>query len=224
MQRGTIAILMILVVAVTAGVVAVVYRVQNQQQAQAFWGNETALLIDRAPNVEVLEIGEARSGIVLDSEDELSQPPPEGNDGKKESEVEEEEKEPLPQAVEFNQVPWIIARSLDGSQAKGVTNLRRALVEDSSFDWTVPEEAKEPVWQYGLAIDDGRNFATVLFDLESRQVGLAGGNETTRLRPEMNEDFREFFAEQLSAPAGETEDETNEADESPADAAQANES
>jgi hypothetical protein len=202
MQRGTIAILIIVLIAVCAGAAAVWYRYANQQRAQAYWGTQTALLIDRAPEIEVIEIGDANRGINL----EADEPPPEeapaekaadAPTDEKNDEAAEAEKPPLPQAVEFKQVPWIILQTKDAREAKGIANLRRALVVDATYDWTAPAEETEPTWQYALAVNDGRNFATVLFDFDSRQIGLAGGSKTARLRPEANEDFKAFFAEQL---------------------------
>ncbi len=112
-------------------------------------------------------------------------------------------------------MPWIVLESKDASAAKGITNLRRALVLDTTYDWTSPPPESEPKWKYGLAISDKRTWATVLFDFDSRQVGLSGGRQTVLLDPEASKDFEEFFAEHFPEPA--SEDAESESSAEPAD-------
>jgi hypothetical protein len=80
-------------------------------------------------------------------------------------------------------------------------------VLDGTFDWSTRpvDDEVEPHWQYAISMNDGRNWATVLFDFDSRQVGLTGGRKTVLLAPEANEDFRQFFAEQFPADAKDSE-------------------
>jgi hypothetical protein len=192
MKRGTIVILIILVVALAAAGASLVYHYRNQRRAQQFWGTTTAVLIDRAPQVEVLELGEPGQDIALDAGD--SEQPAAGEKG-------DDGDAPQPasarKAVEFNQVPWIVLKSKDAAAAKGIANLRRALVLDTTYDWSKEAAADDPHWQYGVAISDGKNWAAVLFDFDSRQVGLTGGRKTALLDPEANAEFRQFFAEQF---------------------------
>lgn len=194
MKRGTIVILIILVVAVAAAGTSVWYHYRNQHRAQAFWGTTTALLIDKAPTVELLTIGEPDPSISLESD-----APEPAADEKAEGQPGEAEPEapPAPKAVEFNQTPWLVLASQDAAGAKGLANLRRALVLDTTFDWAAPPSTVEPKWQYGVAVNDGRNWATVLFDFETRQVGLTGGRKTVLLEAEANRDFQQFFTEQF---------------------------
>ncbi len=76
MQRGKITILIILLVAVVAAVSSVLYQIRGQQRAQDFWGTQTALLIDKAPQVEVLELGKPAAGLSLGENDEPEDEPP----------------------------------------------------------------------------------------------------------------------------------------------------
>ena len=89
-----------------------------------------------------------------------------------------------------------IAAALDARAAKGVSNIRRALVLDTTYDWQTAPSGDDPDWQYALQVNDGRNWATVLFDFESRKIALTGGKRVALLDPEANRDFQEFFAEQ----------------------------
>jgi hypothetical protein len=194
MKRGTIAILIILVVALAAAAASVVYHYRNQRRAQQFWGTATAVLIDKAPQVEVLQLGQPGGAIALD--DDGQQPAHE------ETSVEADAR-PTTRAVEFDQVPWIVVASKDAAAAKGIANLRRALVLDTTFDWSERSEPTPPRWQYGVSMSDGKNWAAVLFDFDSRQVGLTGGRKTVLLDPEASEEFRQFFAEQFPESAAE---------------------
>ena len=87
-------------------------------------------------------------------------------------------------------------------EAPGIKNIRRALVQDTTFDWksdgtTSPSDV-EPEWQYAIAFTDNKNWATVLFDFETGRVALTGGKKSAPLNPAANKDLREFFAEQFA--------------------------
>lgn len=197
MQRGKITILIILLVAVVAATFSVVYHFRNQQRAQHFWGTQTALLIDKAPTVSVLELREAEPGLSLAGDDDA----PGDSDSEKTAPA-----EPSVRALEFAGIPWLIVRSREAAQSKGISNLRRALVLDTTYEWgAVPAEI-EPHWHYGLEVEDGHNWGTVLFDFDSSLVGLAGGRHLARLNAEANQAFATFFADEFrgdSEPAAE---------------------
>jgi hypothetical protein len=215
MKRGTIVILIILVVAVVAAGASVWYHYRTQHRAQQFWGSTTAVLIDKAPQVEVLRLGEVDRTISLDA-DEADEPAAD-------EKPEDPDAPPPPKAVEFNQTPWIVLEAKDAAAAKGIANLRRALVLDTTFDWTSPPPADEPRWKYGVSVNDGKNWAAVLFDFESRQVGLTGGRKTALLAAEANHDFRQFFAEQFSQEAQKLEEAPPKEVDAPQDARPTNE-
>ena len=65
---------------------------------------------------------------------------------------------------------------------------------------------------------DQRDWVTVLFDFDTRQIALAGGRKTAVLNPEASAEFQQFFAGQFAA-----ENSTPEkaAAEKPADAPEA---
>ncbi|MEX0675566.1 MAG: hypothetical protein WD063_00725 [Pirellulales bacterium] len=191
MKRGPIVIVIILVVALSAAGFSVWYHYRNQRRVQDFWGSATAQLIDKAPQVEVLKLGEP--GLSL-GDDVLEEPAGEEKPA-------DPDAPPRAQFQEFNQIPWIVVQTKDAAAARGIANLRRALVLDTTFDWSNRAADGEPRWQYALSMNDGRNWATVLFDFDSRQVGLTGGRKTVILDPQANQDFRQFFAEQFPAEA-----------------------
>lgn len=199
MQRGTITILLILAVAVLAATASVFYHYANQRYAQDFWGVQTAALIDKAPTVEVMRLGEADPSLAVVEET------PSENDTEKSTEPPAEKQEepadeaPATKALEFNETPWLVLETRDARPAKGISNLRRALVLDTTYNWSdVPPES-EPVWQYALGVNDGHDWASVLFDFDSRRVGLAGGRKVAILHEEAAREFKGFFEEQFAA-------------------------
>jgi hypothetical protein len=85
----------------------------------------------------------------------------------------------------------------NAAAAPGIQNIRKALVQNTTFDWRSAEGDDEPDWQYALGFTDKRNWATVLFDFETGQVALTGGQKIARLDPAAAKDLKQFFEEQL---------------------------
>ena len=103
--------------------------------------------------------------------------------------------------VEFGDFAWQVLAVKGGAQAKGLSNLRRALVTDTTFDWqTSNPREDEPNWAYAIIVNDGRDWATILFDFDSQRVALTGSRRTARLNAEATDDFAQFFREQFPSP------------------------
>ncbi|HEV3025434.1 MAG TPA: hypothetical protein VGX76_23345, partial [Pirellulales bacterium] len=114
--------------------------------------------------------------------------------------------------VEFESWSWPVLRTQDAVHARGMANVRRALVEDTTYDWNSPPAADPPNWRYALEFNDGRNWATVLFDPDSRRVALTNRRRIAVVEPSANGELREFFAEQFP------DEPRDEASEKPSDA------
>jgi len=195
MKRGSIAILIILFVAVAAAAVSLWYHYANQQFVQEFWGEGAAKLIGRAPEVRAMRLGEPGRAISPDDEgDEPASDAPEAPEAGAEG-ADEKADEPKSIAFEFDDTPWMVTESKDVAKAKGIGNLRRALVLDSTFDGTEP--AAEPRWTHALDMIDGDDFAAVLFDFKTRQIALAGARRTAVMNEAAAKEFEKFFAEQF---------------------------
>jgi|GEM_PF-3265116 len=218
MQRGTITILLILAVAVLAATASVFYHYANQRYAQEFWGVQTAALIDKAPTVEVMRLGEADpSRAVTDDEPSENE---NGNTAEAPAEKQEQpaDEAPAAKALEFNETAWLVLETRNAAPAKGISNLRRALVLDTTYNWSDLPPESDPVWQYALGVTDGRDWASVLFDFDSRRVGLAGGRKVAILHEEAAREFKGFFDEQFAAAEEATPEPASEpaADQEPA--------
>ncbi len=201
MQRGTITILLILCVAVLAATASVFYHYANQRHAQDFWGAQTAVLIDKAPTVEVMRLGQADPSLTVGEDVSPEEPSnPDAAPAENSTPQSDQLASETVKAVEFNETPWRVLESRDAAQAKGINNLRRVLVLDTTYNWSEAQSTSEPQWQYALGVTDGRDWATVLFDFDSRRVGLAGGRRTTMLHEEAAGVFKGFFEEQFASP------------------------
>jgi hypothetical protein len=196
-NRGKMVIVGIVAVALVAASFSAWYHYRGQQRAQQFWGTTSAVLIAGAPEVELMRLGEGHES----NPDDDSEP--------------HGDAEP-PRALEFGELAWSVEETKDATGAKGINNVRRALVQDTTFDWRRPADESEPHWQYAVGFTDHRNWATVLFDVESARVALTGGKQPVSLDRSANEELKQFFAEQF--PARKAADDTApSADEKPAD-------
>ena len=210
-NRGKLVIVAILAVALFAAGFSAWYHYRGGHRTLDFWGTTSAVLIAEAPHVELLSLGEA-GPIEEDAAETDSQAAGEAQASR---------------ALEFGDQSWKVLSSKDGGQARGMANVRRALVLDTTFDWNTPPDDDEPEWQYALGFNDKRNWVTVLFDFETGRVALTGGKKTARLDPAANRELREFFAEELAEAAGDAspapgeqapaETATDEPTESPAE-------
>jgi hypothetical protein len=184
-NSGKLVIVAIVVVALGAAAFAAWYQYRGQKNALDFWGTTSAVLIAEAPQISIFELGEAG--------------PAEQDQDEPETTVEEEAESAHPTSLEYGDRAWKVRTVKPGHEAPGIKNIRRALVQDTTFDWTeTTSDEVEPEWQYAIAFTDNRNWATVLFDFETGRVALTGGKKSAPLDPAANKDLREFFAEQFA--------------------------
>jgi hypothetical protein len=186
-NRGKLVIVGILGVAVIAAGFSVWYHYRNQQRALKFWGPTTAMLIAEAPHAHAIVLDQALGGTSADDAGSQAPAEPQAGDAPREP----------PASIEFAGITWKGLHSKNVVPARGISNVRRALVLDMTYDWKSPPPLDDPQWQYALEFNNGRYWATVLFDFDSRQVALTNGKKTALLDPDANEELRDFFAEQF---------------------------
>ncbi len=176
-NRGKLVICAIVALGLAAAAFSVWFHYQGAHRSGDFWGTATAQLIVEAPEVRALRL-DAAPQPQFDEEGMQLDPPDEP-------------------AVEFRNGFWTVLSDHDASKARGLVNVRRALVQDASFDWR--GRPNDPNWLYGLEFNDGRLWATVLFDFDSCQVALSGARKTAMLDPAASDAWRKFFDEQFAA-------------------------
>jgi hypothetical protein len=173
-NAGKLVIVVIFAVAIGAALVSLWHHRASGRRALEFWGTETAVLIARAPRIEAIWLAPA------DSDRESS----------------EDQGRPI-RRLGIGGRFYIVKDTRDASQARGVSNIRRALVLDVSFQWDAPERRGPPDWQYAFEFRDGERAATVFFDFDSRQVGANTSTKTALLDPAAADDWHKFFLEQF---------------------------
>jgi hypothetical protein len=204
MNRGKFVIVAIVAVAMLAAVFSTWYHYRAQHRAQDFWGTRTALLIAEAPQVEALELDDLEP---IPTDDIPTGNAPVENkaddkgDDKAEEKADDAAEPATTRAVTFGGMAWQVLAHNDVDKAPGISNLRRALLTDITFDWREHPGLEDPTWRYALVFNNGRDLATVLFDPDSDQVALTDGKKTALLDPAASDDFLEFFRERFPSPA-----------------------
>jgi hypothetical protein len=177
-NRGKLVIFAMLSLALLAALFSMWYHYQGGDRTRDFFGTPTALLFVAAPEIVALRL---EATAQAEPEFEGMEPePPEGP------------------SVEFNNQFWKVTGDADVIQAKGIANIRQALVQDVCYDWRAAPPKEPANWQYALEFNDGKLWATVLFDFDSRQLALAGGKRSAMLDAAVNADWKQFFAEQFA--------------------------
>ena len=154
---GRWAIIAVTLLAVLMASYAWWHHRQAGQRALAFWGPETALLISRAPEVELLELDRDMRARTTHAD-----------------------------RVRFGGLPLMAERTKlvqHGESVPGLNKARTILLQDNAFAWDGPAESCQPRWQYALEFRDGERRATVLISLDCPRIKLAGRDGTLSIRP-----------------------------------------
>jgi hypothetical protein len=173
-NRGKWVIVGIVGVGFVAALASLLYHRQTGRNVLETWGTETALLVARAPTVRVLQLQPAQNATPSD------------------------EAQPI-QRLGIGGAFYVVAAAKDATEARGLSNIRRAMVLDASYDWSAAAETAKPSWQYGMEFSENAQRTMLLFDFESRRVGSTVNDKTTVMRPEAASDWRKFFEEQWEA-------------------------
>ena len=184
---GKLVIVGIFVVALLSVAVSTWYHYQGARRPIELWGSPNAVLIAQAPRVDALKLGRPSSS---------ASPQKEGQPAEAQPGESAPSDQPRERLVVHGHA-YELLESRDVSTAHGITNIRRALVLDPTFDWTSPEPSGHPHWQYAFEFRDQDRSATLLFDFNSRHVGAAGTHKTGLLDATASDDIQKFFAEQF---------------------------
>ncbi|MBX9790078.1 MAG: hypothetical protein K2Y37_14270 [Pirellulales bacterium] len=167
---GRWAIIAVTLLAVLMASYAWWHRRQAGERALEFWGPETALLISRAPEVELIELGLDNRGLTA-----------------------------VDEAPRFGSSSLAAVRTKlvqRGESVPGLNKARTILLQDNAFAWDEPAGSCEPRWQYALEFRDGQRRATVLIALDCPRVKLVEREASASIRP-IAEPLREFLVAQF---------------------------
>ncbi len=130
-DRGKLVVLSFFLLAATLAGGAMWYHFAKTRWAMAFWGNNAARLIVRAPEVEVWRLN--------------STPGLEANGaGNSDSAT-----NPTVQSLKIAGEPFFITGRRPLIAAPGLIHMRMALVEDANFD-THAKPPSDPLWNYAF--------------------------------------------------------------------------
>ena len=170
-HRGKLFILGIFVLAAVASLLSLAYLSRQSDQARDFWGSDAAELILRAPSVEIWRLGSPASG--------------EGQ---------------TPEATTLDGREMIILDKRDAREARGLMNVRRGLVSDSSFAWNARPPVTRPSWEYAFRFTEDDREAILLFSFgDDSRAALAGGKRTVSIEP-VATGLEAFLKEQFPRP------------------------
>jgi hypothetical protein len=156
-----------LAVALAAALSSLWYHYRTGHRSVEFWGSDTAVLIAKAPQAEALRLAAADSN----GADNGSRP--------------------------LAALGLTVVEQSPLGQARGFSNIRRALVQDATFDWQARRPMTAPAWRYALRLVDGSRTAIVLFDFESSQIALATAPAAASLDRDAALGLQTFLEEQF---------------------------
>lgn len=149
------AIVLVFGLAILAAVGGLWYSANLQRRPIWFWGARQAALVVRAPRVELLKLVPAAES-----------PAAEGSE-----------------YLEIAGHRWRVAASRDVTGAKGLYNVRNALVNDYSFDWSTSIDVSQAQWRYALRFRDADRQTTAAFDPDQKAVYACQSQSSASLAP-----------------------------------------
>jgi hypothetical protein len=174
-HRGQIVIAAIFLAAIVAGAVAIVYHRGRAARPLELWGRDAALRIVQAPRVAALKLAPDDSapdaaGIAAGESIEV--------DGRR----------------------YLVRQRREITGARGLVNIRRALVDDATFDWQDVGDDCLPDWSDALEFSDDSGRVIVLFSFDCPRVRSLPGEAQASIGPTAAA-LRAFMAEQFAPDA-----------------------
>jgi hypothetical protein len=171
-DRGKLAVLAMLALALAAAAFAWWWNVQSKRQSLAFFGPEAARLIGKAPKVELVSVE-------LDAETPAM---PRGSD----------------EHISIGDQHFTVRSRHDVSQAQGLIHARTALLDDASFEWQSPPGEDSPELVVVRFADAGRQ-TLVALDCPNRQLIRCDTGAKVRLNPKISAGWQQFIARHVSS-------------------------
>lgn len=168
-DAGKLVSVAILTVALAAAAFAWWYQYQHGRRALEYWGAEGAVLIRRAPQVELWRLAPSPT-----------QPTGENAAGER-------------------ILGRILLDQRDITHARGLVHARQALISDASYRWNAAPAPPEPDWDYALRFHDGSRRATVVLDLDEGYARAPAQSTPLQLGPTITQGLRRFLADQFPA-------------------------
>jgi len=171
LDRGKLAVLTMFAVALVAAAFAWWWNYSRGQRCLEFYGQDAALLIRTAEQVELLELAAADAG----------------------------SSEPAT-TLQLGDKAYSIVRVTDISQAKGLIHARTSIVDDSSFRWDGHPTDCQPRVLYAVRFTN-HSRATLAFDFGCQCVWHLEQGKSATLIPKVAQGWESFLTRQAPRPA-----------------------
>jgi hypothetical protein len=184
LDRGKLAVLLMLAVAVAAAGFAWWWNIERTKRSLALYGAEGAWLVRNGREVEILKLAP------FGSDDSTMENAPDS--------APEINSEPLT----LGDFTFAVADRYDVSRVKGLVHARSALVDDPSYDWDAPPQQLQGEtipWLVRFADERGEIYLAI--DPEERQLAVLPAGQRVRLIPKIAAGWQSFL-ERHTAPAG----------------------
>jgi hypothetical protein len=170
LDRGKLAVLLMLAVALAAAGFAWWWNVERTKRSLALYGADGAWLVRNGRVVEILKI-------VPRNEDDLpAEDQPEGG------------------SLMLGDSKFAVAARYDVSRVKGLVHARAALVDDPSYEWDAPPIATQSdAFPWLVRFADERGEIYLAIDPGKRQLTVLPGGERVRLIPKIADGWQSFL-------------------------------
>jgi hypothetical protein len=167
LDRGKLAVLTIFAVAFVAASFAWWWNYSRGLKCLAFYGQEAALLVRTAEEVELLELSP-------DNDSPADQ---------------------LVDRIQFGGETYLLHRVTDISRAKGLIHARTSIVDDNSFRWQANSRDCQPKVQYAVRFTAASR-ATLAFDFGCQTLWHVEQNKSAVLIPKVAQGWESFLTRQ----------------------------
>lgn len=154
-MSGKLVIIAIFGAALAGGVATLWFQYDARRRSREFWGTDTAVLISRAPKVELLRLSKAEKA--------------------------DEDTERLM----IDGDAYEISERKDISKARGFVHVRDALIRDTGFAWEKVRGDCQPNWVYAFRFKEEDKTEDVVFDFACERVRLVSGEREACISPMM---------------------------------------
>jgi len=200
-NAGKLVIVAIVAIALALALFSLWYHRQGGRRSLEFWGTEAAVLIARAPQIECIEL--SRADQTRPAQPLPDQPAVEGEHAAEAALAAASGPGDRPiQRLGIGGRFYTVEAAVDSSHARGVSNIRRAMVLDATYRWDADADAEQPTWQYAMEFRDQARSVMVLFDFERGVVGSTSNTRLAVLEPAAVHDWSAFCEEQFAPPRG----------------------
>lgn len=170
LDRGKLAVLLMLTVAVAAAGFAWWWNVERTKRSLALYGSEGAWLVRNGQLVEILKLASDKAG-------ELS-----GDDAADDA------------SLAVGNLRFKVVARYDVSRVKGLIHARAALVDDPSYEWeTPPQGVRGDANPWLVRFADERGEIYLAIDPKERRLTVLPAGKSVRLIPKIADGWQSFL-------------------------------